>query len=81
MLLTNKNDFFKVQCINEYSYVAGPRNCLGELLARTELFLFFAATLQVFHLSFPAEQGQPSLEPEVGINMSPKLHLLVAKQR
>uniref|UniRef100_A0A7N5JG51 Steroid 17-alpha-hydroxylase/17,20 lyase n=1 Tax=Ailuropoda melanoleuca TaxID=9646 RepID=A0A7N5JG51_AILME len=41
---------------------AGPRSCLGEILARQELFLFMAWLLQRFDLEVPDDGQMPSLE-------------------
>ncbi|KAK7489900.1 hypothetical protein BaRGS_00018922, partial [Batillaria attramentaria] len=48
------------------------RVCLGESLARTELFLYLATMIQRFQF-LPPEDGQlPSLEGILGISNSPK---------
>nr|KAG5701785.1 hypothetical protein BaRGS_000775 [Batillaria attramentaria] len=50
----------------------GRRVCLGESLARTELFLYLATMIQRFQF-LPPEDGQlPSLEGILGISNSPK---------
>ncbi|KAM6186467.1 steroid 17-alpha-hydroxylase/17,20 lyase [Rhynchocyon petersi] len=41
---------------------AGPRSCLGETLARQELFLFLSWVLQRFDLEVPDDGKLPSLE-------------------
>uniref|UniRef100_A0AAA9TBH7 Steroid 17-alpha-hydroxylase/17,20 lyase n=2 Tax=Bos TaxID=9903 RepID=A0AAA9TBH7_BOVIN len=41
---------------------AGPRSCVGEMLARQELFLFMSWLLQRFNLEIPDDGKLPSLE-------------------
>uniref|UniRef100_A0A5F9DPS8 Steroid 17-alpha-hydroxylase/17,20 lyase n=1 Tax=Oryctolagus cuniculus TaxID=9986 RepID=A0A5F9DPS8_RABIT len=50
---------------------AGPRSCVGEILARQELFLFMAWLLQKFDLEVPDDGQLPSLEG------SPKVVFLI----
>ncbi|ELV11655.1 steroid 17-alpha-hydroxylase/17,20 lyase [Tupaia chinensis] len=52
---------------------AGPRSCVGESLARQELFLFMAWLLQRFHLELPDDGQLPSLEgnPKVVFLINP----------
>ncbi|NXA36288.1 CP17A lyase, partial [Eudromia elegans] len=46
---------------------AGVRVCLGEVLAKTELFLFLAWVLQRFTLECPQGQAPPSPEGRFGV--------------
>ncbi|CAI5684570.1 cytochrome P450 2K1 [Oreochromis niloticus] len=61
-------------------FSAGRRICLGESLARMELFLFFATLLQHFHFTpAPGVSGDElDLTPSVGITLSPSPHKLCA---
>ncbi|XP_074523680.1 cytochrome P450 2J2-like [Halichoeres trimaculatus] len=61
-------------------FSAGKRVCLGEQLARMELFLFFTSLLQRFSLS-PCDGEQPSLEFMLGFTRSPKPYRLCAVPR
>uniref|UniRef100_A0A3Q0THP9 Cytochrome P450, family 2, subfamily P, polypeptide 6 n=1 Tax=Amphilophus citrinellus TaxID=61819 RepID=A0A3Q0THP9_AMPCI len=61
-------------------FAAGKRVCLGEQLARMELFLFFTSLLQRFSFSAPAGE-QPSLEFKLGVSRSPKPYRLCAVPR
>ncbi|XP_074523682.1 cytochrome P450 2J4-like isoform X2 [Halichoeres trimaculatus] len=61
-------------------FSAGKRVCIGEQLARMELFLFFTSLLQRF--SFSACDGeQPSLEFRLGGTRGPKPYRLCAVPR
>lgn len=57
----------------------GKRVCLGEGLARAELFLFFAAILQAFSLESPCPLSSLSLQPSVSglFNIPPAFQLQV----
>uniref|UniRef100_A0A8C9E8G0 Steroid 17-alpha-hydroxylase/17,20 lyase n=1 Tax=Phocoena sinus TaxID=42100 RepID=A0A8C9E8G0_PHOSS len=46
---------------------AGPRSCIGEMLARQELFLFMTWLLQRFDLEIPDDGKLPSLEGNPGL--------------
>ncbi|XP_029002035.1 cytochrome P450 2J4-like isoform X1 [Betta splendens] len=61
-------------------FAAGKRVCLGEQLARMELFLFFTSLLQRFSFS-PAPGEQPSLEFKLGATRYPKPYHLCAVPR
>ncbi|CAH6945369.1 steroid 17-alpha-hydroxylase/17,20 lyase [Phodopus roborovskii] len=50
---------------------AGPRSCIGEVLARQELFLFIAYLLQRFDLDVPEDEPLPCL------NGDPKVVFLI----
>ncbi|XP_029111791.1 vitamin D 25-hydroxylase [Scleropages formosus] len=58
----------------------GKRHCLGEQLARMEMFLFFTTILQMFHLRFP--QGfVPSPTPKLGMTLQPLPYHICAARR
>ncbi|XP_069006178.1 cytochrome P450 2J4-like [Embiotoca jacksoni] len=61
-------------------FSAGKRVCLGEQLARMELFLFFTSLLQRFSFSAPAGE-KPSLEFKLGATRCPKPYRLCAVPR
>ncbi|XP_055041793.2 cytochrome P450 2J4 isoform X3 [Misgurnus anguillicaudatus] len=58
----------------------GKRVCLGEQLARMELFLFFSSLLQRFTLSSPAGV-EPSLDYKLGSTHCPQPYKLCAVAR
>ncbi|XP_026014732.1 cytochrome P450 2J2-like isoform X2 [Astatotilapia calliptera] len=61
-------------------FSAGKRVCIGEQLARMELFLFFASLFQRFSFSAPAGE-QPSLQFQLGGTRCPQPYRLCAVTR
>lgn len=59
---------------------AGKRVCLGEQLARMELFLFFTSLLQRFTFT-PVPGEMPSMEGVLGFTHSPQAFKIVAVPR
>ncbi|XP_047212669.1 cytochrome P450 2K1-like [Girardinichthys multiradiatus] len=64
-------------------FSAGRRSCLGESLARTELFLFFTSLLQHFRFTPPpgVSEDQLDLTPVVGVTLAPTPQNLCAFRR
>uniref|UniRef100_A0A2K6TXW8 Cytochrome P450 n=1 Tax=Saimiri boliviensis boliviensis TaxID=39432 RepID=A0A2K6TXW8_SAIBB len=62
-------------------FSAGRRACLGEPLARMELFLFFTCLLQRFSFSVPAGQPRPSTHGVFAFLVTPSPYELCAVPR
>lgn len=50
----------------------GRRMCLGDVLARMEMFMFFASMMHQFDVQMEAGAAAPSLEGTVGATISPQ---------
>ncbi|XP_030012452.1 cytochrome P450 2J2-like [Sphaeramia orbicularis] len=76
--LNEEGKFVKPAAFIPFS--AGKRLCLGENLARMELFLFFTSFMQRFTFSMPPGV-KPVLDYRFGITLSPVHYEICAKQR
>uniref|UniRef100_A0A8D0L8X5 Cytochrome P450 family 2 subfamily AB member 15 n=1 Tax=Sphenodon punctatus TaxID=8508 RepID=A0A8D0L8X5_SPHPU len=63
------------------AFGAGPRVCLGEQLARTELFIFFTTLLRAFSFRLPEGVKEISTQPVIGIIMHPEPYQICAVPR
>lgn len=59
----------------------GKRICLGESLARIELFLIFTLLLQRFTFSFDENEPKPNLNPKTGFTIAPHSYNVSIKRR
>ncbi|NXX42216.1 CP2DE protein, partial [Tricholaema leucomelas] len=62
-------------------FSAGRRVCLGEQLARMELFLFFTSLLQKFTFVLPKDQPRPREDGHFALTNSPHPYLVQAVPR
>ncbi|XP_069479838.1 vitamin D 25-hydroxylase [Ambystoma mexicanum] len=76
--LDNSGQFVKKEAFVPFSL--GRRHCLGEQLARMEMFLFFTALLQRFHLHLP-HGLVPNLKPKLGMTLQPHPYPICAERR
>nr|KAG5708845.1 hypothetical protein BaRGS_009254 [Batillaria attramentaria] len=53
-------------------FAVGPRMCIGQPLARMELFLYLATMIQHFRFLPPDDGRLPSLEGNLGVTYTPK---------
>ncbi|XP_051652697.1 cytochrome P450 2J2-like isoform X2 [Manacus candei] len=74
----NDGKFWKRESFLAFSI--GKRACLGEVLARSELFLFFTSLLQKFTFQAPPDTTL-SLHPMMGITMAPQPYKICAVPR
>ncbi|XP_063986988.1 methyl farnesoate epoxidase-like isoform X2 [Diachasmimorpha longicaudata] len=59
-----------------YPFGLGKRRCLGEILARASLFIFFSSIIHNFDIKAPEDQGLPRLDGIDGFTVSPRPYLI-----
>ncbi|KAI8504826.1 hypothetical protein Bbelb_169350 [Branchiostoma belcheri] len=62
-------------------FLAGCRGCLGESMAKAELFLFTARILRDFRLELPHGVSPPSLQGRYGVVMAPERYNICFRPR
>ncbi|XP_050955619.1 cytochrome P450 2F2-like isoform X2 [Labeo rohita] len=77
--LNEQGQFQKPEAFIPFS--TGPRVCLGEGLARMELFLVFVTLLRRFQFVWPEDAGEPDYTPVYGITMTPKPYRMHIRHR
>uniref|UniRef100_A0A8C5QBF5 Uncharacterized protein n=1 Tax=Leptobrachium leishanense TaxID=445787 RepID=A0A8C5QBF5_9ANUR len=77
--LDETGKFFKNEAFMAFS--AGRRVCLGEKLARMELFLFFTMLMQRFRFEIPNDQPRPTEDGVYAFTLSPQPYKMCAVAR
>ncbi|XP_076124065.1 cytochrome P450 2F2-like [Alosa pseudoharengus] len=77
--LNEQGEFEKPPAFMPFSI--GPRTCLGEGLARMELFLILVTLLRRFQFIWPEDAGEPDFTPVFGVTQAPKPYKMVVKPR
>ncbi|CAL8360296.1 unnamed protein product [Lota lota] len=79
--LNEQGDFEKPEAFMPFSI--GPRMCLGEGLARMELFLILVTLLRRYKFTWPEDAGEPDYTPVFGVTLTPKpyrMHIQLRNQ-
>ncbi|MED6253298.1 hypothetical protein ATANTOWER_026141 [Ataeniobius toweri] len=77
--LNEHGEFVKSEAFIPFS--AGHRMCLGEGLARMELFLIMVTLLRKFNFIWPEDAGEPDFTPVYGATLTPKSYFMKVQLR
>lgn len=79
--LDEQGKLLNVSTLSYMPFSLGPRACLGESLAKTELFLFLSRLLYEFKFENPPDLPLPDMDGTFGVVKSPKPFKVVIKKR
>nr|XP_054589335.1 cytochrome P450 2F2 [Nothobranchius furzeri] len=77
--LNEQGEFVKPEAFMPFS--AGPRMCLGEGLARMELFVIIVTLLKKYKFIWPADAGEPDYTMVFGATLTPKPYTMRVQPR
>ena len=77
--MDDKGKFVKSNRIIPFS--TGSRNCLGENLARSEVFLFIVTMLQKFEVLPHPKNPNPDMEGVAGLVNSPPHYPIIMQEK
>ncbi|MED6275461.1 hypothetical protein CHARACLAT_026765 [Characodon lateralis] len=77
--LNEHGEFVKSEAFMPFS--TGHRMCLGEGLARMELFLIMVTLLRKFNFIWPEDAGEPDFTPVYGATLTPKSYFMKVQLR
>ncbi|XP_785753.4 cytochrome P450 2U1 [Strongylocentrotus purpuratus] len=77
--LNESGDCIKPEALIPFSI--GKRVCIGESIARKEIFVFFSSLLHRFHFSIPAGGRPPSLQGRLGLVYDTQDYITCASPR
>ncbi|RXN24047.1 cytochrome P450 2F2-like protein [Labeo rohita] len=77
--LNDQGQFVKPEAFMPFS--TGTRICLGEGLARMELFLVIVTLLRRYQFVWPDDAGEPDYTPVYGVTLTPKPYRMHIRRR